>query len=342
MTLMARRCLAEDIEGLNRFAQAQGFDIEGFLNKLLSGEGLAPDAMLAYVRQAVFEALSSLAADLAFPVVGCVLVRSICGRGGMDRVMNLMGALCCTSALTRVWADGERQLTVLLDGIANATEALTPALVSASALSGGTFWSSMTASLSGVCAAFLNRALRDWGIRLCGIGATVALCCAVSGRYALNRLFDLTKSAARWLLAGVMLIYGGLVSAQGLAGVSMDGAAMKAAKSAIESVVPIIGGGVSDGLGNILGSIGTARGLLGIIGVALLLSVCVTPLVKIGTGAAALRLIAALTEPLAEGKVSELISRFGEIMALMFAIGVCAVVMASMLPACFAVMAANL
>ena len=337
--MTARPCCAE---ALNRFAQAQGIDLKGLIDRLISGEGFTPDALLAHVKSAVTASLSALALNLSLPVAGCVIVRSICGRGGMDRVMNLLCALCCASALAGVWTDGQRQLTELIDRLVDATEALIPALVSASALSGGTFWPSAAASLSGICALFLNRALRDWGLRLCGMGATVALCCAVSGRYALNRLFDLTKAAARWLLAAAMFIYGGLVSAQGVAGASLDGAAMKAAKSVVEGLVPVIGGGVSDGLGSILGSVGEAKGMLGITGVALLVKVCLAPLMKLGADAVALKLIAALMEPLSDGAAAELIGRFGELTALMFAIGVCAAVMAAMLPACCAVIAANL
>ena len=339
---MSPLALAEEWEDLSSFARAQGFDIQGFIDRLMSGEGFSPDAMLEYVRKAVAASLSALAIDLALPTAGCVVVRSVCGRGAMDKVMNLLCALCCASALTGVWADGQRALAALIDSLNDATETLTPALISASALSGGTFWPSAAASLSGICTLFINRALRDWGLRLCGMAATVALCCAVSGRYALNRLFELTKSAARWLLAASMFIYGGLVSAQGVAGASMDGATMKAAKSAVESVVPVIGGGVSDALGSILGSVGAAKGVLGITGVALLLRLCLAPLMKLGADAAALKLIAALTEPLSDGAASELIGRFGELMALMLAMGVCAAVMAAMLPACFAVIAVNL
>ena len=339
MTLVSRPCFAEE---LTRFVQSQGFDLTGFIEWLMSGKGFTPDALLAHVKQAVSASLSVLTLDLALPAAGCALVRSICGRGSMDRVMNLLCALCCASALTRVWTDGQRQLSGLIDGLIDATEALTPALVSAAALSGGTFWPSAATSLSGLCTHFIHRALRDWGLRLCGMGALAALCCAVSERYALNRLFDLMKSALRWLLGASVFLYGGLLSATGLAGISMDGATMKAAKSAVENVVPVIGGGVSDALGSVLGGVGAARGMLGVAGVALMIWMCLVPLMKLGASAAALRLIAALMEPLADGSASSLIDRFGELMALMFAIGVCAAVMAAMLPACCALITANL
>ena len=338
--------MAEDLEKLNRFARARGFDFLHFIEDCVSGNDLSrklsPDMLMLRFKSAVTSSLNTLAPDLALPVAGCVIVRSICGRGTMDRVMNLLCALCCASSLTLLWTDGQRQLTTLIDGLIEATGTLTPALVSASALAGGSFWPSAAASLSALCALFLDRMLRDWGLKLCGMAAMAALCCAVAGRNALSRLFDLAQSAARWLLASAMFIYGALVSAQGIAGASLDGAAMRAARSAIESVVPVIGGGVSDAAGSIAGSIGAAKGVIGIAGVALLLHMCLMPLLRIGTNALALRLVAATTEPLADGAVSELTGRFGALMETLFAIGVCAVAMAAMLPTCCAVIAVNL
>lgn len=346
MTLLTRPCFAEAEEGLLRFARAQGFDIQGFIEGLISGEGLAhridPNALLHEIKAAIASNLYALAADLILPIFGCVIVRSVCGHGHLDNMLNLLCALCCASTLTRIWTECHALLSSMISKLIEASEVLAPALITASAVMGGRFWTSAASSFSGICSLFLNRVLLDWGTKLCGMAAMVALCGAIARRHTLSRLFELLRSTARWLLAASIFTYGALVSAQGIAGASLDSATMKAAKNAIESVVPVIGGGVSDAAGSLLSSFSASSGVLGVTGAALLLHMCLAPLMTLGEKALALKLIAALVEPLSDGAVSELMGRFGEVMEIMFAIGVCAVVMAAMIPICFAVVGADL
>lgn len=335
---------AEDL-GLERL-NLGGFDAAAFFRGLISGDVLSgllhPGQFLAILRQSVRESLYALALNLAMPVTVCVLLRLVIRRNDTDFMLNLMCALCCGTALTEAWCASRRQAVALMDLLLNATEAMTPVLTTASALTGGTFRSAAIAPLANLCASIVQRALNSVGLRLCTGAAIIALCGALIGGCALDRLFDLLKSAARWLLGGAVLIYGGLISAQGLVIAAKDGAAMQTAKAAIENVVPIIGGGLSDATGALAVSAGLMHSAVGITGVALIVKLCAGPMLALGGRAAALKLIAAAMEPLADGAAARLIGRFGDILETLLAIAICAAVLAAMLPAGFAVSAGSL
>ena len=345
---MLTGALAEglDIDGLTRTARAQGFDAAGFMRRLLSGEALASlvpiEALPGMVKRQLLRGLSSLTLDLALPAFACVLLRMTTGGEGTGFMLNLLCALCCGKALTRTWLSARAEIAVLIDGLLHATEAMTPVLASAAALTGGSLWSAAMGPLSNLCATFMQRVIRDWGLKLCGGAAAVAVCCAVAGRYALNRLFELIKAAAGWLLGLAVFLYGGLISAQGLVSAAKDGAASRAAKAAMESLIPIISGGVSNAAGALAVSAGLAKSAVGVTGVALVARLCVGPMLRLGGKALALKLVSAAMEPMGEGAVSALIGRFGDILEILLAMSVCCGLMAGMLPAALAALSGGL
>jgi len=339
LLLLLTPALAEDA-GLEALSQ-YGFDAAAFFNRLISGDALYglihPGRLVEILRQSARESFSALAMNLALPALVCVLTRLVIRRRETDFMMNLLCALCCGTALVETWLSAQREVTELIDALRGATDTMTPVMASAAALTGGALQASTMAPLAGLCAGFVQRVLKDWGMRLCGCAAMIALCGAVAGGYALNRLFALLKSAARWLLGGAVFVFGALISAQGLVSAARDGAAVQTAKVAIESLVPIIGGGVSDATGALAVSAGLARGAIGITGVALIGKMCLEPMLLLGGRALALKLIAAAMEPMAEGAAAQLVGQFGDILETLLAIAVCAAALSAMLPATLAI-----
>lgn len=339
LVCLSSAAFAEDL-GLEKL-NLGGFDAVAFLQKLISGDVLSglvdPGQLWAILRQGVRDSLYALAMNLALPVTVCVLLRLVIRRSDTDFMLNLLCALCCGTALAETWRASQRQATALMDVLLNATEAMTPVLTSAAALTGGAFRSAAIAPLASLCASFVQQALNLVGLRLCTCAAVIALCGALIDGCALDRLFELLKSAARWLLGGAVFVYGALVSAQGLVSAAKDGAAVQTAKAAIESVVPIIGGGLSDVTGALAVSAGLLRSAVGITGVALIVKLCAGPMLALGGRAVALKLIAAAMEPLADGAAVRLIGRFGDILETLLAIAICAAVLTAMLPAGFAI-----
>lgn len=321
---------------------SESFDAAAFFERLIAGEGfvdlVSMDEILASIKGQVFQSLKVLLLNLALPTLACALLQMTTGEGHTGLMLNLLCAVCCGRVLMRAWLSAQEEVVALMDGVLAATERMTPILVSAAALTGGSVLSSTIGPLSALCAAVITKALKAWGLSLCRGAVVTALSSAVAGRYALNRLFDLIKSAAHWLLCVSVFIYGALVSAQGLVSAARDGAAVKTAQVAMERLIPIIGGGVSDAAGSLAVSASLARSAVGLTGVALIASVCLKPALKLGGLTAALKLVAAVTEPFAGDSISGLTARFGDVLEILLATSVCAALMAAMIPAGFAVL----
>lgn len=335
-----------NLDVLNEFASGQGFDIPEFLRSVLTGDKLPIPAPLGEIpgilKHGLLNSLSSLMMNLCLPILICVLLRMMFRKSDAQAMVDLLCALCCATVLIRTWTDGQRRVTGLIDVILGATQRLTPVLAAAASLTGGTFWSSAAVVLSDLCVQMLQRAIKHWGIGLCTAGAIIALCGAVAGEYALNRLFDLLKRLVHWLLGASILIYSALISAHSIVAAARDGAAIQTAKFILEGIVPIIGGGVSGAAGPLQVSAQLARSAVGITGVALIIRLCIKPLLALGSEMLALKLIAAAMEPLAEGSSSALIGHFGDILEMLLAIGIGTAVMAAMIPISLATLGSGL
>ena len=96
--------------------------------------------------------------------------------------------------------------------------------------------------MAALCAGFISDVLGGPGLRLCALAAALAAVGGLSEQFRLDHLFALTRSAQRWLLGLSMLACAAILSAHGAMAISKDSAALQAARSAIEGMVPIIGG----------------------------------------------------------------------------------------------------
>ena len=95
---------------------------------------------------------------------------------------------------------------------------------------------------------------------------------------------------------------------QGISGGVADKFGLGIAKFALSSYVPILGGYLSDGMDLLSASLVLTKNALGYTGVILLVGAVVFPLVKVVLFSLAMRLAAAIAEPLGDARVASLMS----------------------------------
>ena len=101
---------------------------------------------------------------------------------------------------------------------------------------------------------------------------------------------------------------------------AVDGLSIRTAKYAIKSYVPIVGGYVSDGLGIIMASSSLIKNAVGGVGLFLLLSTIVSPILNIAIFMLALKFMAGIIEPIGDKKISNFISDLAKSMSMLIAL----------------------
>lgn len=124
-------------------------------------------------------------------------------------------------------------------------------------------------------------------------------------RFRLKSLAKLFKSLAVWITSGITLIFTLGVTLQRLAGSSVDAAAVKTAKFAIGTLVPVAGKNMSDAAETLLACTNAVRNAAGIATVIALAIICLSPFLKILVIMLVYRLTAAFGAPLCQGGICD-------------------------------------
>lgn len=118
-------------------------------------------------------------------------------------------------------------------------------------------------------------------VPFCGICLALALIGACEGGPRLNGLLTSLKKNYTLLLSFFMMLLLAMLGSQTVLGASQDTLAMRSAKFAAGSMIPVVGGSISELLRSVSASVGYMRTSVGICGVLLLLLLMLPTLIEL-------------------------------------------------------------
>lgn len=142
--------------------------------------------------------------------------------------------------------------------------------------------------------------------------------CAV-GEEVLKKMRDLMKGCIAWTLKTLLTVYTTYMSITGVVSGTTDAATLKATKVTISTVVPVVGGILSDASEAVLVSAGVMKNAAGIYGILAILAVFLGPFSKIGMQYLILKATAAVCSVFGSKELTGLIEDFSTAMGLLLA-----------------------
>ena len=139
----------------------------------------------------------------------------------------------------------------------------------------------------------------------------------ISDNVRLNKLAKLMRSGSTWLIGIVFGLYATFLTVQGVTGGVIDKLGFSAAKFAVSSYVPVLGGYLSDGFDLLTASLVLVKNAVGVTGAAALVAVVLMPLVKVALFTLGLRLTAAVAEPVGDKKIGSAAGALADNMSLL-------------------------
>lgn len=308
-------------------AQSESLDLGGLQNaagEYAGGIDLTPDLSLDQGIQRILDTGSGQingvirkavrsAVLLLTIVLLCGLDDGLCdglGKSSVD-VVAVAGAL----AITAVAVSDVHSLIGMgrdaLDNMEMFSKVLLPTVTAAAAASGspgGAVARQLATMLfSDVLMTLISRLL----IPL--VYAYIAACTAHAalGNEGLKRLGGVLKWVVTSVLTTVLLIFVGYLTVSGVIAGTTDAVTVKAAKFTVSSVVPVVGGILSDAAETVLAGASILRNAVGVFGMLAVLGMCVAPFLQLGIHYLAYKLTAALTATVSGGRVAGLIDCIG-------------------------------
>lgn len=271
----------------------------------------------------VREAFSVSAAVLCV-VLMLSLVQNVSGT--VKTVCDLAGTVgICGILMGRTGS----MITMGLETVQQITEygkLLLPVMTAAVAAQGGVTTSAALYAGTAMFNTFLSTAITSVlmpGIR---VYLVVSMVSCASGEDLLKRMADFIKGSSTWFLKTLMIVFTTYLSLSGVVSGTTDAAALKAAKVTISSVVPVVGGILSDASEAVLVSAGVVKNAAGIYGILAVLAVFLRPFLKLSAHYLVLKLTGAVSAVFGSKSSTMLIDAFSTAMGLLLGVtGACCV-----------------
>ena len=134
---------------------------------------------------------------------------------------------------------------------------------------------------------------------------------AAVGNEGLKRIAGTLKWVVTSILTVVLLVFVGYLTVSGVIAGSTDAVTVKAAKFTMSSLVPVVGGILSDAAETVLAGAGILKNAVGVFGMLAVLCMCVAPFLQLGIHYLTYKVTSALSATVSSGRVAGLIDQIG-------------------------------
>lgn len=288
------------------------------------GYGLAQGASLllndafADLKGYLFAGIRSVAA-IIMGIILLGMAENFADGGISARHTTLVGALYITalsagdiSALIGLGRDTVEKVSVL-------SKVLIPALAAATAATGGVTSASVrqvtTVFFVDVLLTVIDRLL----IPLLYLYIASAAASAVLEQGTLEGIASLIKKGIGWILGTMLAAFTAYLSISGAIAGAADAHAVRAAKTAVSTAVPVIGGILAEAAEAVLAGAGVMRAAIGAFGALAVIALCLLPFLRLGLQYLLYQGAVIIAEASGPKKLAKMLAMLGDAFALILA-----------------------
>jgi len=140
---------------------------------------------------------------------------------------------------------------------------------------------------------------------------------AAIGNEGLKRIAGMLKWFITSILTVILLAFIGYMTVSGVIAGTTDAITIKAAKFTMSSMVPVVGGIISDAAETVLAGAAILKNTIGVFGMLAVLGICLTPFLQLGIHYLIYKITAALSSTMADDRISGLINGISGAFGLM-------------------------
>jgi stage III sporulation protein AE len=320
-----------DLKELQEFVDSLGggglvADVKEYIKKIISGDlGGGPEVFFKLGAEIALKNAAALLPMLAAVVIICLLSGFVSGvtsnffkKSTREIIFFVCYALIILILLKQVISYID-EVKALLQGMSKLMNIVFPVLLTLMSALGGNVGAAAYQPLMATLAVGIISVINAV-VFPCFIATILfSVIGNMSETVRLEGFRNFFKTSANWLLGGVFTLFMLFVTVKGITGAALDGVTINALKFAVSSYVPILGGYLSDGFDLVLGSLVLIKNATGFTSVIILLTMLFSPIIKIAIFVLALKLLAAITEPVADARISKMISGLASNMKLLIA-----------------------
>ncbi|MBO4823473.1 MAG: stage III sporulation protein AE [Clostridia bacterium] len=135
----------------------------------------------------------------------------------------------------------------------------------------------------------------------------------------LDKFVAFFNSLFKWIVGVCFTVFLSFLAIQGITAGSFDSVSIRATKMTMSGYVPIVGSYMSQGFDLIMASAVLIKNAIGLAGILLLLGIILAPVVKIIVFSLALKLVAAITQPIGDARISNFLTTINKSFGMLVA-----------------------
>ena len=157
-------------------------------------------------------------------------------------------------------------------------------------------------------------------VPLVTFSAVLSVAGNVGDKNSISGFVRIVKSITKWIMALVITVFTGINTVYGFTAPALDAVGAKAMKFAVGSLVPVVGGFLSDTLDTVASSATVMKNTVGVSGIVVICTICVAPVIKIGIMQLMLKLISAVVEPITDKRICSMLWDMSDAVTAVFGI----------------------
>ena len=320
--------------GINSFIQNskkytgdffEDIDIGEILNSAIKGEIDNTNIyrkVLSKLGKEVQTGLKSLACILAIIIIHSIL-KSISESLENDNISKLIYYVQYIAIITIVMSNFSDIITLVKDTTTNLIgfmNTLIPVLISLMLYTGSITTTSILEPIILFMINFIGNLIQDILIPVILIITSISIISKISDKVQIDKISKFLKSSTIWFLGTVLTIFVGVVSLEGTLASSVDGITAKTAKAIVSSAVPVVGKILGDVVDSVLGCGLILKNAVGFVGVIVIIGICIMPILKLAVLTFSYKLVASISEVIADSKIVKLLDEIGDIFKILLGI----------------------
>ena len=302
----------DDIQRAFDGAAAAAEGVGPLLERALSGESLldleaAWQDILLLLREALLER-RALLLRLFGPVLLCAVLRrfqTAWGSGRASAVAQWVLFLYAAQEAARQCAQVCQQTMQAVSGAADGMRTLFPPVLTLLTAVGGSSSAAVVRPLVTLAVSAVVFVCEKVCMPLAAAYLALTVLDGMTDALSLSRAAKLCRAVSNTALGVALTVFTGVMAVRGFTAAVRDGASLRAAKFAVDSFVPEVGGMLSDTAETVAASSLLVKNALGVTGMTLICSWLAAPLVRIVLTGVVFRIAGALAEPLDDGRMTQ-------------------------------------
>lgn len=236
------------------------------------------------------------------------------------KIANFIQYLVIISLVLTTFIGITNELKSVLDNLSTFMNMFIPLLTMLMISTGNIVTSSAIQSILFFTIIFITNFVKSFLIPMFMISVTLSVVSNFSNKIKIDKLSKFFKSTIVWILGIILTVFTSLLSLETTITSSVDGLTAKTTKAAVTNFIPVVGKIMGDSVDAVIGSFNILKNSVGMIGIIVVLSLTLFPIIKVFVMYFLFNLTTAFSEIIAEDNIVKILDNLSDSMKLLLGI----------------------